>query len=187
MQCGGSHGRLPAGRGRAGRRHRGGAAPPGERLPPQRAFARRRGIAGSTANRVYRELARRGLVVGEVGRGTFVRAGEHPPGPALAEPADARVDLELNHPVVPGQSALLAEGLERLRRPDVLDAALGPAGVAGTAAAREAAAALLASRACGPTPPRCCSRGTAGRPSREPWRRSCPRAAGSASRRSPIR
>ncbi|NDU76443.1 aminotransferase class I/II-fold pyridoxal phosphate-dependent enzyme [Actinomadura sp. DSM 109109] len=118
---------------------------PGERLPPQRAFARRRGIAGSTANRVYRELARRGLVVGEVGRGTFVRAAERPPGPALAEPAAARVDLELNHSSVPEQSALLAGGLERLRRPDVLDAALGPAGVAGTAAAREAAAALLAS------------------------------------------
>ncbi|MDF3149595.1 winged helix-turn-helix domain-containing protein, partial [Streptomyces sp. T21Q-yed] len=47
---------------------------PGERLPPQRVFARRRGIAGSTAGRVYAELVRRGLVVGEVGRGTFVRA-----------------------------------------------------------------------------------------------------------------
>ncbi|SPT57878.1 PLP-dependent aminotransferase family protein [Actinomadura madurae] len=117
---------------------------PGDRLPPQRAFARSRGIAASTAARVYRELARRGLVVGEVGRGTFVRAAERPPGPALAEPADARVDLELNYPVAPGQSALLAAGLERLRRPDVLDAVLGPAGVAGTAAAREAAAELLA-------------------------------------------
>ncbi|WP_433469691.1 PLP-dependent aminotransferase family protein [Spirillospora sp. CA-128828] len=116
---------------------------PGERLPPQRAFARGRGIADSTAGRVYAELARRGLVVGEVGRGTFVRAAERAPGPALAEPAAARVDLELNYPVVPGQSALLAAGLERLRRPDVLDAALGPVGVAGTAAAREAAAALL--------------------------------------------
>ncbi|MES9543763.1 aminotransferase class I/II-fold pyridoxal phosphate-dependent enzyme [Actinomadura sp. NPDC000600] len=125
---------------------------PGERLPPQRAFARRRGIAGSTANRVYRELARRGLVVGEVGRGTFVRAGERPPGPALAEPAAARVDLELNYPVVPEQTALLAAGLERLRRPDVLDAALGPAGVAGTGAAREAAAALLATPGWRPAP-----------------------------------
>ncbi|WP_046727700.1 PLP-dependent aminotransferase family protein [Streptomyces humi] len=46
----------------------------GQRLPPQRAFARRHGIAASTAGRVYAELVRRGLVVGEVGRGTFVRA-----------------------------------------------------------------------------------------------------------------
>ncbi|WP_141575705.1 PLP-dependent aminotransferase family protein [Actinomadura sp. WMMA1423] len=125
---------------------------PGERLPPQRAFARRRGIAGSTANRVYRELARRGLVVGEVGRGTFVRAAERPPGPALSEPAAARVDLELNYPVVPEQGALLAAGLERLRRPDVLGGALGPTGVAGTGAAREAAAALLATSGRRPAP-----------------------------------
>ncbi|MBW8739739.1 MAG: PLP-dependent aminotransferase family protein [Streptomyces turgidiscabies] len=34
---------------------------PGERLPPQRAFARRRGIAGSTAGRVYGELVRQAL------------------------------------------------------------------------------------------------------------------------------
>uniref|UniRef100_UPI001041A4BF GntR family transcriptional regulator n=1 Tax=Actinomadura roseirufa TaxID=2094049 RepID=UPI001041A4BF len=103
---------------------------PGERLPPQRAFARAKGIANSTASRVYRELARRGLTVGEVGRGTFVRAAERAPAPALAEPAAARIDLELNYPVVAGQGALLAAGLERLLRPDVLDAALGPAGVA---------------------------------------------------------
>ncbi|TDD36049.1 PLP-dependent aminotransferase family protein [Actinomadura sp. KC06] len=117
---------------------------PGDRLPPQRAFARERGIAASTASRVYRELRRRGLVVGEVGRGTFVRAAEGPPATALAEPADARVDLEFSYPVVPEQTALLAAGMERLLRPDVLEAALGPAGVAGTPAARESAAELLA-------------------------------------------
>src|SRR5882672_1546955 len=36
---------------------------PGDRLPTQRAFARRHGIADSTASRVYGELTRRGLVV----------------------------------------------------------------------------------------------------------------------------
>ena len=46
-----------------------GSLRPGERLPTQRAYARRRGIAPSTATRVYRELVRRGLVAGEVGRG----------------------------------------------------------------------------------------------------------------------
>ena len=44
----------------------------GDRLPPQRNFAYERNIAVSTASRVYSELLRRGLVVGEVGRGTFV-------------------------------------------------------------------------------------------------------------------
>ncbi|QKG18957.1 PLP-dependent aminotransferase family protein [Actinomadura verrucosospora] len=125
---------------------------PGDRLPPQRAFARRRGIAASTAARVYRELGRRGLVVGEVGRGTFVLAADRRAAPALAEPADARVDLELNYPVVPEQAPLLAAGLDRLMRPDVLDAALAPAGVAGTPAAREAAAALLAADGRAPAP-----------------------------------
>ncbi|RFS82364.1 PLP-dependent aminotransferase family protein [Actinomadura spongiicola] len=116
---------------------------PGDRLLPQRDFARGRGIAPSTAGRVYRELGRRGLVVGEVGRGTFVRAADRPGVPALAEPGDARVDLELSNPVVPEQEALLAAGMERLLRPDVLGASLAPVGVAGTPAAREAAATLL--------------------------------------------
>ncbi|MFI0481242.1 PLP-dependent aminotransferase family protein [Actinomadura sp. 9N215] len=125
---------------------------PGDRLPPQRAFARERGIAASTAGRVYRELGRRGLVVGEVGRGTFVRAAGRPAVPALAEPADARVDLELSYPAVPEQTALLAAGMERLLRPDVLGTALAPTGVAGTAAAREAAAALLGAPGWRPDP-----------------------------------
>ncbi|GAA2793433.1 PLP-dependent aminotransferase family protein [Kitasatospora paracochleata] len=118
---------------------------PGQQLPTQRAFARRRGIANSTAGRVYRELVARGLVVGEVGRGTFVRAGRGTAATVpLAEPAAARVDLELNYPVVPEQSALLAAGLAPLLRADVLDAALRPVPVTGTADAREAFAALAA-------------------------------------------
>ncbi|WP_370971710.1 PLP-dependent aminotransferase family protein [Amycolatopsis sp. cg9] len=117
---------------------------PGDRLPPQRRFARQRGVANSTAARVYGELVRRGLAVGEVGRGTFVRAAKPPPEPALAEPGDARVDLELNFAVLPDQSALLAKALEPLLRADVLTAALHPIGAAGTPAARTAAASLLA-------------------------------------------
>src|SRR5690242_20792574 len=79
---------------------------PGQRLPPQRTFARRHGLAASTAERAYGELVRRGLVVGEVGRGTFVRAA--PPragGRALTEPATtAPVNLELNYPSAPSQA-----------------------------------------------------------------------------------
>ncbi|WP_405819047.1 PLP-dependent aminotransferase family protein [Streptomyces sp. NBC_01390] len=130
---------------------------PGERLPPQRAFARRRGIAGSTAGRVYGELVRRGLVVGEVGRGTFVRAAPHAPaGRALAEPAVntevTAVNLELNYPSAPGQSELLAPALAPLLRPDVLTEALRPAPATGTAEARSAAAGLLATPGWRPDP-----------------------------------
>lgn len=59
---------------------------PGDRLPPLRRFARDRQIASSTAARVYGELSRRGLTVGEVGRGTFVRSAAPAADPALAEP-----------------------------------------------------------------------------------------------------
>ncbi|MDC0770473.1 aminotransferase-like domain-containing protein [Streptomyces sp. HD] len=126
---------------------------PGERLPPQRVFARRRGIAGSTAGRVYAELVRRGLVVGEVGRGTFVRAAPAATGRALVEAATAApVNLELNYPSAPGQSELLAPALAPLLRPDVLTDALRPAPATGTAPAREAAATLLATPGWRPAP-----------------------------------
>jgi len=47
---------------------------PGDRLPTHRALARRLGVNVVTITRAYAEAARRGLVEGEVGRGTFVRA-----------------------------------------------------------------------------------------------------------------
>ncbi|MFI6626663.1 PLP-dependent aminotransferase family protein [Streptomyces sp. NPDC050528] len=129
---------------------------PGQQLPPQRVFARQRGIAGSTAGRVYAELVRRGLVVGEVGRGTFVRAAAAGPyGRAIVEAAtSAPVNLELNYPSAPGQSELLAPALAPLLRPDVLTEALRPAAATGTAAAREAVADLLATPTWRPDPDR---------------------------------
>ncbi|MEV4162392.1 PLP-dependent aminotransferase family protein [Nonomuraea dietziae] len=117
---------------------------PGDRLPPQREFARQRAIANSTAARVYKELVLRGLTVGEVGRGTFVRAAAPRPQPALAEPADSRVDLELTYASVPEQASLLAESMGALLRPDVLEASMRPVGAAGTLPARSSVADLLA-------------------------------------------
>ncbi|MFG1946748.1 PLP-dependent aminotransferase family protein [Nonomuraea sp. NPDC048826] len=117
---------------------------PGDRLSPQREFARQRTIAGSTAARVYKELIRRGLAVGEVGRGTFVRAAAPSPYPALAEPTGSRIDLELNHAFVPEQTSLLAESLAPLLRPDVLESSMRPVGAAGTLPARSQVADLLA-------------------------------------------
>src|SRR5947208_15554559 len=116
---------------------------PGDRLPPQRQFARRHRIAASTATRVYSELTRRGLVVGEVGRGTFVRATKPLPEPALAEPSSAPVDLELNFSVLPELPALLGNGLQRLSRPDMLARAMAPPTSASSAPARAAVAEFL--------------------------------------------
>jgi DNA-binding transcriptional MocR family regulator len=127
---------------------------PGDRLPPQRAFARGQGIANSTAARVYGELVRRGLVVGEVGRGTFICALKPALERALAEPSGARVDLELNFPVLAEQPALIAASLVRLLRSEILAEALQPIGVVGTGAAREAAASLLTRLDWAPDPQR---------------------------------
>ncbi len=114
---------------------------PGDQLPPQRTFAYENGIAASTASRVYAELLRRGLVTGEVGRGTFVsgqRAGEK-----LLD-HDSRVDLELNFPILASQSAMIARSLAGLHRADALDDTLRPISARRLAAASEAAAAFLA-------------------------------------------
>lgn len=124
----------------------------GDRLPPQRDFAYRRGIAVSTASRVYAELARRGLVTGEVGRGTYVRAT---PGTAvlpLAEPATAPVDLELIFPLLDGQEADIARVLAEVGRSDVLRSCLRPIGAAATPQARETAAGFLARPGWSPDP-----------------------------------
>ena len=73
----------------------------GDRLPPQRNFAWERKIAVSTASRVYSELLRRGLVVGEVGRGTFISGDAKRGVTAPNEVSGVRIDLEFNYPCVP--------------------------------------------------------------------------------------
>ncbi|WP_204009751.1 aminotransferase-like domain-containing protein [Virgisporangium aurantiacum] len=98
---------------------------PGTRLPTHRAFARQHGVAASTATRVYQELTRRGLIVGEVGRGTFVRAMRPATDPVLAEPTGLRVDLELNFPVQPEQRARLASSMATFIRAGGAANALG--------------------------------------------------------------
>jgi DNA-binding transcriptional MocR family regulator len=118
---------------------------PGDKLPPQRQFACSRGIAPSTAQRVYAELTRRGVVSGEVGRGTFVRLAV--PAPrlvSLAEPTSFRVDLERNFPTVPEQEAWLSESLaDLMRRQDQWGAAFLPADARGTRLLRNTAAAFF--------------------------------------------
>src|SRR5882762_4939246 len=129
-----------------------GGLKPGDRLPPQRSFAYERKIAVSTASRVYTELLRRGLVVGEVGRGTFI-SGEARRGIAApTEPRGARIDLEFNYPVLPTQSALIAKSLAGLDRPENLEAALRQATSTGTPAARNISAKFLARKNWSPDP-----------------------------------
>jgi DNA-binding transcriptional MocR family regulator len=120
-----------------------GALKPGDRLPPQRSFAYERKIAVSTASRVYTELLRRGLVVGEVGRGTFVSGETRRGVSTLSEPRGQRIDLEVNYPLLPTQSAMIARSLEGLERPEALDVALRQTSITGTQAARTISAEFL--------------------------------------------
>src|SRR6202521_4489614 len=130
----------------------GGAFKPGDRLPPQRTFAYQRNIAVSTASRVYTELLRRGLVVGEVGRGTFISEQARRGTTAPPEPRAARIDLQFNYPILPTQSVLIAKALEGLGRPEMLEVALRQATSIGTQTARNIAADYLARTDWSPRP-----------------------------------
>src|SRR5512136_598650 len=52
---------------------RGGSLPVGTRLPTHRDLAWQLRVTVGTVSRAYAEAERRGLISGEVGRGTFVR------------------------------------------------------------------------------------------------------------------
>ncbi len=117
---------------------------PGDRLPPQRDFAYERGIATSTAARVYAELIRRGLASGEVGRGTFVRLAASPGRPELTEPTALQIDLELNFPRVPEQDAWLTASLAQLmERGRDWQSSFEPTSARGTSSLRGLTAAFL--------------------------------------------
>lgn len=125
---------------------------PGDRLPPQRSFAYERKIAVSTASRVYTELLRRGLVVGEVGRGTFISGDARRGAAAPSEPRGIRIDLEFNYPMLPDQTALIAKSLDGLEKASALDTALRQATSIGTPALRSVCAAYLSQGAWSPAP-----------------------------------
>lgn len=117
---------------------------PGDRLPPQRDFAYARGIAVSTASRVYAELTRRGLVIGEVGRGTYVRSDLGGPRAIPAEPPASAIDLQRTLTYLPEQEVLLADTLAKLARGRAVEAALHQYGPTGTSQAQGVAARFLA-------------------------------------------
>lgn len=93
-----------------------GALPPGTRLPTHRALAIRHGIAVATASRVYRDLTAAGLVVGEAGRGTFVRdlSGFTGPEPTRIAAGRRTADLSFNQPLSEGQDDELRQALRGL-------------------------------------------------------------------------
>jgi DNA-binding transcriptional MocR family regulator len=72
----------------------------GARMPTLRALAKNLKIAVQTVSRAYQELDRRGLIAGEVGRGTFVRAPQREREPPfIPERIGEVIDLSILTPV----------------------------------------------------------------------------------------
>src|SRR5262245_35301078 len=91
---------------------------PGTRLPTHRELAEVLGVDLTTVTRGYAEARKRGLLLGRVGRGTFVR-GNVPAAGASTANADAVAELSQNlppqlEPDLPAQA--LAATLEELSR-----------------------------------------------------------------------
>jgi DNA-binding transcriptional MocR family regulator len=115
----------------------------GTRLPTHRELAYRLGVTVGTVSRAYLEAERRGLVRGEVGRGTFVRARDGDGIFAFPQSEPAVIDFSLNRPSTAGIGADLAATLADLSRQNDLSALISYQNEFGFAAHREAAAAWL--------------------------------------------
>jgi len=102
-----------------------GTLAPGSKMPTHRAFADKFDIALATATRVYGELERRGVVIGEAGRGTFVRDSGVPLTLGVHQTAATdQIDLVFNMPSGVGDGDLLRAGLRRLSASGDLEALL---------------------------------------------------------------
>jgi DNA-binding transcriptional MocR family regulator len=92
----------------------------GDRLPTHRDLADALDVTVGTVSRAYRVAIERGLIIGEVGRGTFVRGSQRQPSatpPELRDPADRSfIDLGLNFLRVPAHDHRIAETLASLSR-----------------------------------------------------------------------
>jgi DNA-binding transcriptional MocR family regulator len=90
---------------------------PGTRLPTHRDLAHDLGVTVGTITRAYAEAARRGLLAGEVGRGTFVADVENASRLLMRphSPGHGTIDLSRNHPTVHLANSAMTKALDRLR------------------------------------------------------------------------
>jgi DNA-binding transcriptional MocR family regulator len=126
---------------------RDGSMVPGTRLPTHRDLAWRLHVTVGTVSRAYAEAERRGLIGGEVGRGTFVRETASARVLSFARPEPERadfIDLSFNYPIVGDEAPALAAVLARLARSNDLATLLQYVPSAGRAADRAAGAAWIA-------------------------------------------
>ncbi len=118
---------------------------PGERLPTHRDLARQIGVNVVTVTRAYAEAARRGLVDGEVGRGTFVakRDPAVPPHLPITPEHGALLDFHFNLPALDPR-VCDARDVVRSMLDDGLDPLAGSYLAGGSLAHRSGGAAWMA-------------------------------------------
>src|SRR4051812_8873008 len=126
---------------------------PGDRLPTHRELAWKLGVTVGTVTRAYAEAERRGLIAGEVGRGTFVR-DRRPESTALPQPVpdDDFVDLTRSFPVQERPSPEIARVVAELAASPALAQVLGYATTLGLPTHRAAGVEWLAQSGLNTTP-----------------------------------
>ena len=125
----------------------GGALAPGARLPTHRDLAWRLGVTIGTVSRAYAEAERRGLVAGEVGRGTYVRNASRVADRSLAFHEGGTpdvIDFAFNIPLTGGEASALAATVARLAAAPGFAELIGYSPPAGRPADRAAGAAWIA-------------------------------------------
>jgi DNA-binding transcriptional MocR family regulator len=104
----------------------GGVLREGARLPPQRDLAWKLGVTLGTVTRGYKEAEKRGLLEGEVGRGSYIRKQLRPTAlPASAPESDGSIDLSHAIPPPVVKAVELDQAMQSVmrdpRRLDLLD------------------------------------------------------------------
>jgi DNA-binding transcriptional MocR family regulator len=122
---------------------------PGDRLPTHRALADHLGVTVGTVTRGYAEAERRGLTVGEVGRGTFVRTTERDAtswATPIVEEDASLLDMSISIPATLSggeEGMLLASTLRDIAADRDVGRLLEYNPVTGTPAQRDAGAAWI--------------------------------------------
>ena len=120
-----------------------GRVKPGMRLLPQRDMAQRLDLSVGTISKAYAEAEQRGLISGEVGRGTFVQRRR--PEARGHGTSDTTINLALNVPPYTGEDDVIASALSEIVADGEMSNLLGYLPHQGLRRHREAMATWLAS------------------------------------------
>ncbi|MDX1737907.1 MAG: PLP-dependent aminotransferase family protein [Alphaproteobacteria bacterium] len=128
----------------------------GDKLPPHRELSWHLGVTVGTITRAYQEAERQGLVIGEVGRGTYITGAQkrnlrstrgasfdfpypYNPVPATDDP-NASIKLDVNYPPPCGQEEAFIKSMQEIMAAPDMSRFLSYQSNAGMEEHREAAA-----------------------------------------------